>query len=295
MPRPLLVLMIVVFHQALVCAQDPEVIKVQVDLVSVNVAVTDGGKQPVRDLKAHDFQVSEEGQPVELQFFDSYGPASIVFVIDTSTSMSGQKWKKLRDGIGRFLATAREGNDYSLVAFSDRPRLVVNSVNATEFQRHFNELKIAGNTALYDGVLLGLEVLAQARQRHKALVLLSDGQDNCSNSQFSNVQEEGLSRRATIYTIGIRLRRKDDYLLDFEVAGKELLNRLATMTGGSFHFPDPDRIPKVLEEINNDLMGQYTLSYYAPEKSPGWRNVQVSVLPTAKRLHLRYQQRYLKK
>lgn len=295
MTRPLLVLMIFFLHQLLVCAQEPEVIKVQVDLVSVNVAVTDGGRQPVRDLKAYNFQVAEEGQPVELQFFDSQGPASIVFVIDTSTSMSGQKWKKLQDGMERFLATAREGNDYSLVAFSDRPRLVVSSVSATEFQRNFNDLKLAGNTALYDAVLLGLEVLAQSRQRHRALVLLSDGQDNCSHSQFTDVQEEGLSRRATIYTIGVRLRRSDDYLLDFELAGKEVLNRLATMTGGSFHFPDPDRIPKVLEEINNDLMGQYTLSYYTTEKSPGWRNVQVSVSPPAKRLHLRYQRRYLKK
>ena len=295
MTRPLLLVTIFFFYRALVCAQDAEVIKVQVDLVSVNVAVTDGGKQPVRDLRAQDFQVIEEGQQMELQFFDSQGPASIVFVIDTSTSMAGQKWKKLKDGMERFLATAREGNDYSLVAFSDRPRLVVSSVNASEFQRNFNDLKLAGNTALYDAVMLGLEVLGQSRQRHKALVLLSDGQDNCSHAQFSDVQEEGLSRRATIYSIGIRLRRKDEYLLDFEVAGKELLNRLATMTGGSFHFPDPDKIPKVLNDINNDLMGQYTLSYYATEKSPGWRNVQVSLLPTARRLNLRYQQRYLKK
>jgi VWFA-related protein len=295
MTRPTLVLIILILHQLAVCAQEPEIIKVQVDLVSVNVAVTDGGKQPVRDLRAQDFQVSEEGQPVSLQFFDSQGPASIVFIIDTSTSMAGQKWKKLQDGMERFLATAREGNDYSLVAFSDRPRLVVSSVNAADFQRNFNALKIAGNTALYDAVLLGLEVLAQSRHRHKALVLLSDGQDNCSQAQFTEVQEEGLSRRATMYTIGIRLRRSDDYLLDFELAGKELLNRLATMTGGSFYFPDPDKIPKVLEEINNDLMGQYTLSYYTTEKSPGWRNVQVSVLPPARRLHLRYQRRYLKK
>ena len=295
MTRPLLVLMILAFYPLLVCAQDAEIIKVQVDLISVNVAVTNGGKQPVRDLKAGDFHVAEEGQPVELQFFDSEGPASIVFVIDTSTSMGGQKWKKLRAGMERFLARARAGNDYSLVAFSDAPRLIADSVDADEFRRRFSELKIAGNTALYDGVLLGLEVLARARHRHRALVVLSDGQDNSSRAQFSDVQQEGLSRRATIYTVGIRLRRTDDYLLDFELAGKELMNRLATMTGGSFHFPDPDNIPKALEEINSDLMGQYTLSYYTPEKSPGWRNVKVSLLPTTRRLHLRYQQRYLKK
>jgi hypothetical protein len=70
------------------------------------------------------------------------------------------------------------------------------------------------------------------------------------------------------------------------------LNELASATGGLVHFPETWRISDVLDSIREDLSHQYSLSYYPPEKTPGWHQVEVNISQNANRLNLRYQQRY---
>jgi Ca-activated chloride channel homolog len=268
-----------------------EVVRVDTAMVTLNVSVTDGKGRRLSGFQAGDFHVTDEGTPVKLEFFDSDGPASVVFVVDTSASMTGAKWRGLRDGLKRFLAGASEGSDYTLVAFSNTARLVVRSVSREELWQSFNTLKPSGSTALYDALLLGLGALEQAPQRHKAVVLLSDGQDNCSRAALAGVEQEVLARRATIYTVGIH--REPRQIAEYERGGHELLNQLAAATGGSVHFPDPDELPNVLRKIEAEVRGQYSLSYYPPSAAPGWRRVRVDVTQGRRGLNLRYQQRYL--
>lgn len=227
---------------------------------------------------------------MRVEFFDNYGPASIVFVVDLSSSMQGKKWKKLKAGMKEFLASAHSGNDYTLIGFSDRPSIIARSANETELWQVINTLVPSGNTALYDAVLLGINVLADIPQRHKALVLFSDGEDNFSRAVLPAVGQEVLMRRATIYTVGIL----EEHGLPYTNGrtGKELLKEMANATGGLAHFPRSDEIKQVLKEIRADLAGQYSLSYYPLEKSPGRRRVQVSMTQTNHSLKLRYQQYY---
>src|SRR5262245_40382207 len=76
-------------------AQDEDVIRFSTDLVTVNVAVKDGKGRSLLGLKPHDFLITDENNPVTPEFFESEGPASIVLVVDTSSSMSGKRWKSL--------------------------------------------------------------------------------------------------------------------------------------------------------------------------------------------------------
>lgn len=285
--------MLVLLSCAFVCAQEgaEEVVKVNVSLVTVNVTVTDAKGHPLTGLNAKDFLVTDEGKPVSLEFFDSQGPASIVFDVDISSSMKGTKWKNLQAGLKKFLSNAHEGNDYTLIAFSDSPNLIARSVGADQLWKAFEGLSLEGSTALYDAMMLGLNVLEELRQRHKGLVLFSDGQDNSSRAKLADLEQEALRNRATVYTVGILTRRRD--LFPFERDGVKLLNQLAATTGGLEHFPAPDEICNVLEKISADMRSQYSLSYYPPDKTAGWRRIQVSIAQNLSRLNLRYQQRYL--
>lgn len=286
-----------------VAAQEPagdnfpedDVVKVEVDLVTVNVSVTDGGKRPITGLLAADFLVSDEGRAVSLDFFEGQGPTSIVFVVDTSTSMKHGKLKKLQAALKNFLSRAREGNDYTLIAFANQPRLVAESVGARELWQSVLDLELNGDTALYDAVLLGLDALGRARHRHKALVLLSDGQDVRSRAALADVQTAALARRASVYAVGITFEANPSFMLEEDRKGRDILKQLAAATGGLVFFPEPDQISKVLDEVNTDLSGQYTLGYYAADKEPGWRNIRVHLAPGARRFRLRYQERYLKR
>jgi len=269
-------------------APEVDVVKVDTSLITVNVSVTDGKKRRP-GLKLEDFQVLDEGRPVRPEFFEREGPQSIVFVVDVSSSMKGDKWRNLKAGLKSFLKKGREGSDYSLITFNEKPRLVASAVNAEQLWQSFQSLQPNGDTALYDALLLGLETLKRVPQRHRALVLFSDGEDNSSHAELAQVQQQTLAHRATIYPIGILLDQK---LWPGQSQGKKLLNELAAATGGIVLFPEAKRIPAVLEVIAADLNSQYSLGYYPPDKTAGWRNIQITI-PNSERLNLRYQARYL--
>ena len=290
----ILALGVVVMFWTSAAAQDPvDVIKIGVDLVTVNVSVTEKKGHPVMGLQRENFFVTDQGKPVSLQFFDSNGPASIVFVVDISSSMRGDKWENLMKAMKKFLATAREGSDYTLVVFGDRPQLVARAVNASELWRDLASLRPYGMTALYDAMLLGLNALERLPQRHKALVLLSDGEDDFSRSCLSDVQQAARTQRATIYTVGLLLKLRD--LTPWQPHGKELLDKLTSTTGGLMLLPAPEQIRGVLEQINADVSGHYCLSYYPPDTLNGWRHIQVAIARSPHEVNLRYQDRYLRR
>lgn len=290
----ILALGVVIISWTSAVAQDPvDVIKIGVDLVTVNVSVTEKKGRPVLGLQRENFFVSDEGKRVPLEFFDSNGPVSIVFVVDISSSMRGEKWQNLMKAMKKFLATTHEGSDYTLIVFGDRPQLVARAVNAGELWRALVSLRPDGMTALYDGMLLGLNALERLPQRHKAIVLLSDGEDNFSRSRLSDVQQAARAHRATIYTVGLLLKQFDG--APWQQNSKELLDKLTAATGGLILFPAPEQIRGVLEQINADVSGHYCLSYYPPDTVIGWRRIQVSVARGPQQINLRYQERYLRR
>jgi Ca-activated chloride channel homolog len=265
-----------------------DVVRVDTSLVSVNVSVTNSKGRHLQGLRAEDFQVTDQGLPVQPEFFDSHGPASIVFVVDVSSSMQG-KWRNLKSGLKKFLADSHEDNDYTLITFNQTPRLIASSVRARELWQRFNKLSPSGETALYDALLLGLNTLARLPSRHKALVVLSDGADTSSLAKFPAVLHEATTQRATIYTVGVFL-----YPLKWkEPEDQELLKRIASGSGGLSLFPPGEEISGAMEIINTDVRGQYTLSYYQPDKTPGNRTIQVRVTQDPLRYRLRYQQTYI--
>lgn len=272
-----------------------EVIKFDVSLVTVSVGVKDGKGRTLLGLKPEDFRVTDENRPVTPEFFESEAPASIVFVIDTSSSMKGIRWKSLVSGLRGFLKKAREGNDYTLIAFDKTARRLAEKVDAAEIVKHLSELRPDGETALYDGLLLGLEALKSTPQRNKALVLISDGDDNSSRTGLAEVEKEAFARRITIYSVGLHLNEPCRTISPEACNGKAVIKQLATVTGGLAFFPDAEELSGVLKEIGKDVRTLYSLSYYPPDKKAGWRSVRVTIAQTERKPNLRYQERYLMK
>lgn len=293
--RPLVALLFLfVCRSVPVCAQAAdEVVKIESALVSVNVSVTDKKGRYVSGLAEGDFLLSDNGRQVGLEFFDRYKAASVVFVLDASSSMSGLKWKTLKQGLRKFLSTAQPDNDYSLVTFNDKARLLARGVGAEAFWLRFQTVQPYGETALYDGVLLGLEALRTCKRRQKALILLSDGGDNRSIARLSEVEREVVAFRATIYPVGVLERDSYGKVHEIDRAGFDRISQLANVTGGIASFPKYERTGEALMEIHKDISSQYTLSYYSPDEAAGWREVQVAV-PADPNLRLRYQSKYRK-
>ena len=271
-----------------------DVIRIDVDLVTINVSVHDRKGHNLSGLKPDHFLVTESDKPVTLEGFDSEGPASIVFVIDISSSMRSL-WKTVALGMKKFLDSSSSANDYTLVVFGDRPKLLVESVNAAELTRVIKELKPDGETAMYDGVIIGLETLRRVPQRRKALVLISDGLDTKSQKDLGDVEEETSEARTTIYAIGIELGRWCQPITPEFCQGRDILRYLANETGGVGIFPDSSTFAGTLKDVAAEIASQYSLSYYSQDKKPGWRRVRVSVANSGRQPVLQYQQSYFRK
>src|SRR5262249_4488126 len=133
------------------------------------------------------------------------------------------------------------------------------------------------------------QALERVPQRHKALVLLSDGEDNSSHAGLALVEDQTALHHATIYAVGILY---DGEMSRYGAEGKKFLNQLAAATGGLAVLPETAFLPNVLNSIRADLSTQYSLSYYPPEKTAGWHRVEVNIAQSASPLKLRYPERY---
>jgi Ca-activated chloride channel family protein len=267
-----------------------EVITTNTNLVILNVSVTKKN-HPITDLTVADFQIRDAGVLVKPEFFEAQGATSIVFVIDKSTSMRGRKWRNLISGVKEFLRKQPAETDYTLILFSDKPTLLSQRIDANEFWKEFSVIKPDGETALYDGLAMGLDQIHCLARRHKALVLLSDGGDNKSKNDLATIEQEVYRTHTIIYSVGILLR---DGPMEQE-RDRKLLETLATRTGGLSFFPFPDQIEEVLSDINKAIASQYSFGYYAPNVAAGWRDVDVRLLRPLSGSKLRYPQRYLLK
>jgi VWFA-related protein len=273
--------------------EEYEVVKIDTNLVTLNVSVTNKNR-PVTGLATEDFQIQENGARVKPEYFDSQGPASIIFVLDISTSMRGEKWRNLREGLKDFLKK-QETSDYTFIIFNEKARLVRQSITAKEFWKVFETIKPDGETALYDGLALAFDQVNCLSRRNKAIVLLSDGEDNRSTTTLATIQQEVATTHTTIYAVGIVIDSSAP--IEERYRGRDLLKELASSTGGLSFFPTPIKLESTLQEITTEITNQYSFGYYPSNKKPGWRSIEVSLLKTNLRHNtkVRYQSRYMYK
>lgn len=265
---------------------DFDVIKTDTNLVTINVAAIKK-RRPISGLSLANFALSDNGKPVSPAFFEADGPASIIFIIDISASMTGRKWTNLKDGLKEFLKRQKE-SDYTVITFNENPTLLAQSISKDEFWKLFGRIKPKGETALYDALTVGLDQLGCLTRRRKAVILLSDGEDTSSRANLAAVQQAVFRAHTTIYAIGIVIdsSQSDRY------RGRDLLKELAASTGGVSFFPAAEQLEKTLDQVSTEIENQYSFGYYTTDLVEGWRTIDVSLTPPIEDATLRYQTRY---
>ena len=179
-------------------------IRVDANLVLINVTVTDPLNRFVTGLEKDNFRLFEDKSEQKLSHFASEdAPLSVGLVFDTSGSM-GSKLSKSRQAVSQFFKTANPQDEFFLVQFNDRPELVQDfTTSLEEIQNRLTFTQAKGRTALLDGVRMALHTMKKARNTRKALLIISDGGDN--SSRYTETEIKNLVREADvqIYAIGI--------------------------------------------------------------------------------------------
>ncbi|NCO68924.1 MAG: VWA domain-containing protein, partial [Acidobacteria bacterium] len=176
----------------------------QVQTVELPVTVLDKGGKPVEGMRAEDFEVREDGRPQKISHFSLRQelPIRLGLVLDTSGSMEKTLPEVQRVVLGFLKDLLRPKDRAFVMAFSDRPQLLEGfSADFPALERALIALRAARGTALYDSTVFGLFQFSGVRGR-KALILLTDGEDNASRMDSDKALDYARRSGVPIFTIG---------------------------------------------------------------------------------------------
>lgn len=261
-------------------AGDEQVI-VNTDLVTLNVSVTDSSGLAVPGLDKSAFTIFDNKVPQEISFFsDEDAPASVAVIFDTSGSMSGGKITRAKEALAHFIQTGHDRDEYFLIDFNSQARLLLDRTrDGDALLNKLTYMQPRGQTALYDAVYLGIEKVTRGAYQKRAILLLSDGEDNDSRYSFNELRRRLQESGAIVYAIGVTeefLPRKG------RLDGRGTLEKLASVSGGKAFFPNStSEMIEAFERIALELRHLYSIGY-RPENFAGdgqWHRLKVKVAP----------------
>lgn len=259
---------------------------VDVQAVQLYPVVFDRRGRYAHDLQKEEFQVSENGRKVDIEFFSrDAATMTVAILIDVSQSMT-EDLGIVQEAACGFIDRLDREDRLAIYAFNHGLSTV--SRLGTEHPLAKNEvrqLQAEGGTALYDAVI-GVLADLDGMEGRKIVVVFSDGRDERSMLPLRQVVEAARSSEVIVYAIGAG---EDDE----DLARREDLGVLATETGGSAYFLDKIRkLPNVFDEILIDLRSQYSLSYTPPAGPAGIRTLEVRVTRKGHTVRCRKSYRY---
>jgi VWFA-related protein len=259
-----------------------------VDLVSLNVIVTDAKEKFVTGLQQNDFTVFEDGIQQEVSFFAAANvPLDLAILLDTSSSMSDKMMTVQEAAIG-FASHLREGDRISVIGINDSARtlhpLDGDVKGACEAIRHTTA---GGGTALYNALYTTIKQMQKVHAtdgdfRRQAIAVLTDGDDTTSLVTFDDVLALAKQAGIAVYTIALKspypaiALTTQKYFSEAEFAMKSL----ALETGARSFFPtDITQLAGVYGLITDELSNQYAIGYTSnnPKQDGSFRRIMVRV------------------
>lgn len=261
---------------------DEGVVKIDTDLITLTLTVTDNFGRYVSGLTEDAFTIFDNKVKQKITFFsDTDAPISIGILFDVSGSMSGEKIAKARNALSRFINTSHPRDEYYLIAFNKKAQLLMDKTRDGEAV--LNKLTLVepkNNTALYDACYLGVERVSRGTHQKKALLIISDGQDNSSRYSFKEVRRLMKESDVVIYSVGILGGRDSGSMTGIQ--GQAFLDELSSVTGGKSFYPNTTvEMDEIFERIALELRNQYSIGYTPDDFQPNgeWRKVKVKVKP----------------
>ena len=148
-----------------------------------------------------------------------------------------------------------------------------------DFQNRIALASSSGSTALYDAVYLGIEKLRHAHDRRKALLLVTDGEDNHSHYTFGEVKQLAKESDVQLFAIGIAGLPITTATKGHK-SGRAVLQELVELTGGEVFFTtDVGKLDDICSKISDSLRKEYLLGYAPtnPSKDGKWRRLHLKV------------------
>jgi Ca-activated chloride channel homolog len=257
-------------------APDTPVFRAGVETVYLKVSVTDPLNRYVTGLEKEHFHIFEDKiEQSVIHFSQMSAPISVGLVFDVSNSMSdNNNIAKAKNAFKRFMEFGNKEDEYFLVTFNQNTKLVQPFTNDSgDLKSDVALLKSGGSTALYDAVYMGIDHVKRGKNEKKALILITDGEDNSSRYSYSEVCEFAKESDVQIYGIG------EEGKLGY---GRGAIQNIVSITGGRAFFPQSfSELDYYVDLIHSELRNQYILGYNPANKihDGKYRKIKVKLSP----------------
>jgi VWFA-related protein len=277
--------------------QDLPSINVSVNVVNILCSVRDGKGALMPNLTKDDFTVTEEGKPRDIKYFarETDLPLTLGLLVDVSGSQRNLLAVEKRAADQFFGKVLRKQDMAFLMSFGSEAELLQDSTNSVVLlRRGLDSLRLRTGatgplpgpvptinqprgTILYDAVYLAATEKLRSEVGRKAIVLLTDGEDQGSRVKLTEAIEAAQKSDLIIYSIlyvDSEFYRSQGVMLS---TGEGDLRRMSEETGGHmFRVDRRTTLESVFQEIQDEMRSQYSIGFSPPDTNPGnYRRVEI--------------------
>lgn len=257
------------------------------ELVVLPVVVTDKQGRYVSDLPGEQFTIFDNGRKVPIELFTNEDtPVTVGLIVDASGSMRPKIGEVVAATL-RFAKLSNPQDELFAVRFNDDVQDVLPippfllAGDLANLEQAVTSIRPDGRTALYDGLMDGLDHLTAGTRARKVLIVISDGGDNASAATLDQVLARARASNAAIYTIGI-------FDADDMDRNPGVLKSLAATTGGERFLPrSAGELLTACERIAREIRGGYTIGYVPPARDGAYHRVRVEIDKSPRKLTVR--------
>jgi Ca-activated chloride channel family protein len=255
-----------------------------VDLVALNVTVTDPSNRYLTDLAAEELLVYENGVKQEIGYVSRTNLSlSVALLLDSSASMD-DKMRTTQEAASGFVQSLRPQDQAQVIDFDSRVNVLAPFTSSkADLEKAIASTVAGGSTSLYTAIYIALRELKKTETRgtedlrRRAVIVLSDGEDTSSLVSYDEVLELAKRTETAVYAIGIRSKEpagsgRGSGQADFA------LRQLTTQTGGRVFFPSSaDELKAIYALISQELSSQYLVGYTSSDqkRDGAWRRINV--------------------
>ena len=257
--------------------------RVNVDLVNVLCSVFDKKtKSFVTAFSQNDFSIFEDGRKQEITNFtrESNLPLTLAILMDTSSSVAPKLQFEQDAAISFFYNVLKEDDRAMLVEFNSSINMMQDFTDdPNKLANQVRKLRAGGNSSLFDAIDVVCDQKMIRETGRKAMVILSDGDDNGSAVDYRRAVEMALRAECTIFSVSIS-RGGFFGTADDTRKGDKTLQNLAKETGGKVFFPfKVEELENAFREINQELRSQYSIGYVStnPKRDGSYRKLEIKV------------------
>jgi Ca-activated chloride channel homolog len=254
---------------------DDDVVRVNTDLVVVNVTVADSAGKYARGLRLADFKLLEDGREQKISTFGSEEtPFAAAVLLDFSGSME-KRVSLARSAAIRFLDGLREEDVAAVYRFDSEIEQLQDYSPSRDLAPLAFGMHAKGMTVLNDAILRAALDLSLRPEKRRAIIVLSDGYDTSSRASMDKALATAFNAGVTIYTVDMSEKTSP---LQARAQAAGALRDFASKSGGRYiSTPGGQALREAFQSIIEELGNQYTLAYQPSNRARDGRFREIAV------------------